>query len=114
MKKIIAFAILALTLVPVTKAENVLTNNAASVSSVSGSVIDLQTGEALAGVTVKLIDSDKQTLTDLDGKFSFTNLPVGAHAIAVNYVSYQDKVQNIYVNPGQENAVKIELNNQLK
>jgi len=114
MKKIIAFAILVLSIVSVTKAEGILKNEAVSVSSISGSVIDVATGESLVGVAVKLMDSDKQTFTDLEGNFSFNNLPVGAHAIAINYVSYQDKVQNIYVNAGKENIVKVELNNQSK
>ena len=114
MKKLFAFAILTLSIVSATKAESILKNDATAVSTITGSVVDITTGEALAGVTIKLMDSDKQTFTDLDGNFAFANLPVGAHAIAVNYVSYQDKVQNIYVNAGKENIVKVELNNQSK
>ncbi len=115
MKKIIAFAILVLSIVNVTMAEGILKNENASVSSISGTVIDQATGESLAGVVVKLVGTEKQTLTDLEGNFSFQNLPIGAQALAVNYVSYQDKVQNIYINSNQnENTIKIEINNQSK
>lgn len=61
---------------------------------ISGTVVDQQTGEPLAGATIKHLSSGKQVMTDFDGNFS---LPVGVNGItgiSVSYVSYKEIQMN--------------------
>jgi type 1 fimbria pilin len=110
MKKVIVTLSLVLALSSALLAEKVTTPN--SVSSVSGVVVDQTTGEALAGVAVSFVGSDQLVYTDLDGKFTFENVSVGAHALIVNYISYQKKVENLNVTAGNPNSLIIKIESQ--
>ena len=78
---------------------NIYASDSKNVSSnssvISGRVIDKLTGEALAGVEVKLMDTDVKTYTDFDGNFEIKNINPGAHALMVDYISYQNLVENV-------------------
>ncbi len=75
---------------PVSKSkstETVATNPIAPVS-ISGKVIDLTSGEALAGVEVTIEGSTKKVHTDLDGNFKIEDLQPGAYNLIASYISY--------------------------
>ncbi len=57
--------------------------------TLSGSVVDSASGEALIGATVMALEGDVQsgTMTDIDGKFSF-NVSSEVENIEVSYVGY--------------------------
>lgn len=55
---------------------------------VSGSVIDISTGEVLTGVKVS-IPGIAEVYTDFEGKFEFTGLKPGEYNIICNMVTYQ-------------------------
>ncbi len=79
-------------------------------ASVSGKVIDKQTGESLAGVLVMIKGSDIKSYTDLEGNFSFRNIEPGTYTIAVNYISYAaDELQNVVCSAGNNVQVNIEI-----
>jgi hypothetical protein len=78
-------------------------------SIISGTVTDKLTGEALTGVEVKLMDSDVSIYTDFEGKFEIKDVQPGAHAIVINYISYQDLVENIHTEAGNTSKVTIKL-----
>ena len=77
-------------------------------TAITGRITDKLTGEALAGVEVKLLDSDKKAYTDFDGNFEITNVVPGAHAIKVGFISYQDAVENVYAGKS-EKSLEIKL-----
>src|SRR5690625_2729751 len=62
--------------------------------TVTGQVVDNQTGEALPGVNVIVAGSEEETgsiigtQTDLDGNYSI-NVPDGLHTLAFTYIGYQ-------------------------
>src|SRR5690625_4025985 len=62
--------------------------------TVTGRVLDAQTGEALPGVNVIVAGSEEETgsiigtQTDLDGNYSI-NVPDGLHTLAFTYIGYQ-------------------------
>ncbi len=58
-------------------------------AQVSGSVHDAQTGEALARVTVKLVESGDQAETDADGRFSISAIKPGHYKLVVSSVGYR-------------------------
>lgn len=79
-------------------------------TSVSGTVVDKQTGESLAGVLVMIKGSDIKSYTDLEGNFSFKNLEPGTYTIAVKYISYAaDELQNVVCSAGNNVQVNIEI-----
>ncbi|HOT15048.1 MAG TPA: carboxypeptidase-like regulatory domain-containing protein [Bacteroidales bacterium] len=75
---------------------------------ISGVVVDKITGEPLAGVEVKMIGSNEKVFTDFDGNFQFTNIPQGAYAIKIDYISYENVVENVYATK-EENPIKVKL-----
>jgi hypothetical protein len=80
-----------------------------SASEISGTISDKLTNEPLAGVEIKLMDTNIIVYTDFDGKFAIKDVKPGAYAIMVNYISYQDIVENIQTKPGNTTTVKLKL-----
>ncbi len=79
---------------------------------IEGVIVDKLNNEPLAGVEVTLLDCNIKVYTNLDGKFEFENIVPGAHAIKVEYISYQSKIENIYLNDSKSNSPwLIKLNN---
>lgn len=92
MHKIISLVFAAMIAVSVNLiAENdgLLPNVPAQVT-LSGVVVDQQTGEALAGATVCVEGTNTKTYTDLEGRFSFTLNPSSTYNLKVDYISYKE------------------------
>ncbi len=80
------------------------------VCSVAGSVIDEVTGEALAGVAVKVAGTDKVAYTDFDGKFSIANLSQGNYSFESSMISYiNGESSNLSVTAGDKKEIKIKM-----
>lgn len=58
--------------------------------NINGVITDVDTDETLAGVLVTIEGTDLQTLTDLDGKFSFNGLEIGDYDLKLTYISYKE------------------------
>lgn len=56
--------------------------------NITGKIIDLQTGEPVAGASVSI--ADKGTVTDEDGVFNIS-LPEGKYAALISYIGYSNK-----------------------
>jgi hypothetical protein len=111
MKKLTLFLVLSLAVCSLNAsnlAEN--PNSVKTKSTISGIVYDKLTGEPLAGVEVKLMNSDVKTYTDFEGRFEIKEIQPGAHAVAINYISYQDIVENIYTEAGNNTNMMVKLN----
>lgn len=85
-------------------------NKSASLMSVSGQVVDYETGEALAGVLVKIEESGSALYTDFEGKFEITDLYPGRYSINASYISYQVRSMDLDVNGEEKELIKITLN----
>ncbi len=57
--------------------------------SLSGQVLDIVSGEGLAGVKVQLEETDEVIYTDFDGNFSIEGLLPGSYNITASYISYK-------------------------
>ncbi len=84
-------------------------NKSAAKSIISGTITDKITGEPLAGVEVKLLDSEVKIYTDFDGKFEMKDITPGAQAISISYISYQDIIENVHTEAGNNSNVSIKL-----
>jgi len=81
----------------------------ASKGVVKGTVTDSK-GGSLPGVTVKLdgvVSLNKAT--DVNGSYSFANLPAGNYTLTFTFVGYRTVTKTIALGEGQESVVNVEL-----
>lgn len=77
---------------------------------ISGKVIDQQTGEPLAGATIKHISSGRQVMTDFDGQFSLPVPVSGFTEISVSFVSYGEvKLNRVHVSNIAPDGLNIKM-----
>lgn len=82
----------------------------AQTGSISGTVTDAKTKEAIIGASVLVEGTQIGTSTDLDGKFTVKNVPVGTQTVIVTFVTYKTQpVAGIAVIAGQTTDVNVEL-----
>ena len=81
--------------------------------NVRGKVIDSETQYPLYGVLLEIFTSDstKKYLakSDIDGTFSFSDVPVGKHQLVGSYMTYNTKEITIEVNSGKETIITLPL-----
>ena len=60
---------------------------------VKGKVTDAKTGEPLIGATVTLTGNGKKLTTsvNLDGSYTFRNVPVGKYKVKINFAGYKSQ-----------------------
>ncbi len=69
-------------------------SNDATKSVVSGKVIDIITGESIAGACISIEGADIKVYTDLDGNYSISDVKPGTYTINVSMISYKSKEFN--------------------
>jgi TonB-dependent receptor len=65
----------------------------------SGRVVD-DANLPLAGATV-LIDDVRGTVTDVDGFYSFVDLPEGSHLVLISFLGFEDQEMEVTITAGQ-------------
>ena len=82
--------------------------------TVKGAVIDEQSGNVLAGVTVT-IEGTKPAVTGDDGIFYLQKVPVGRQTIFVSMIGYEStSVTNIEVTSSKEVVLEIRLKEKIQ
>lgn len=76
----------------------------------SGQVVDIISGEALAGVEIKIEGTDLKVYTDFDGNFIFQDVKPGKYNIITSYISYKGSlIENFSANlNNNELSIKLE------
>ena len=70
--------------------------------TIKGKVLDAVTGEPVIGATVTLKDTKFSTIVNLDGSYSFKNIPPGKYDLKVKHVGYEkSKEKDIEIKAGQ-------------
>jgi hypothetical protein len=93
-------------------AEGNPTNVPAATASVSGKVLDINSGETLAGVAVTIEGTDLKVYTDLDGHFAINNLEPGTCNLILSMISYNNSlVENVQLNANEKEEMDIKLGN---
>jgi iron complex outermembrane recepter protein len=108
MKKVL-FILLAIATMQLANASKKNIETSSQATTITGKITDKNTGEALAGVEVHLLDTEFTVYTDFEGKFEFKNIQAGAHAIKAEYISYQLQVENVYADSKNTNTVSLKL-----
>ncbi len=78
--------------------------------TLTGSVVDQQTGEALPGAQVKINGSEQVLYTDLDGNFEVPKVKPGTYTLEITLVSYEEnQIRDLVIKSDKNTAVKVEL-----
>ena len=80
-------------------------------TSISGTILDKNTGEALVGVKIMVNGNEKATYTDFEGFFEIGNIKPGKHELKASYISYKETQENIEVRLEKSNKIKIAIEN---
>ncbi len=86
----------------------VIMNAVFSQSTLSGKVIDTNTGKAIAGANVALTDN-QGAITDENGLFSIENVGMGDYSVKVSFVGYSTVFKNVSIKDHQEISLDFEL-----
>ena len=78
--------------------------------SISGKVVDGETGEALIGASVAVKGTTTGSLTDVDGMFTIPGLSDGTYTIVTSYVGYEDASTKVTVSGGDVTVANIRMN----
>lgn len=120
MKKLVFLFIALLVVGLESQAINVVTPNgdkeieatelaAIKTTSLSGVVLDNETGEALVGVAIRFEGSKETVYTDFDGNFKIDNVIPGKYNVLSSYISYTDnKMKEVNVS-GKNNVIRLVL-----
>ena len=73
-------------------------------ATVTGNITDESTGSSIPNATVKMLLTGSQTgfntTTDVNGNFTFSNIPYGSYTVTVSATNYQSRSQTQAVNQG--------------
>lgn len=91
-------------------ASDFLNNPPTANSVIFGEVLDFNTGETMAGVTVKIEGTDLKTYTDLDGNFEFNGMMPGDYNLVFSFISYNNSlVEQLEVEQSESKSLKVKL-----
>src|SRR5690242_15774586 len=112
-KSRLAFVSLALTTIGFVGLPSLLRAQAVAIAEVSGIITD-QTGSAVVGAVVRMIDTDKalvRTLaSDNEGRYVLPNLPSGPYRLEVQAKGFKDYVQSgIQLQVGNKLQINVTL-----
>jgi len=100
MRKLTLFSFLLLTIATVAFAQ---------LGAIRGRVTDAQTGEALPGANVFLLNTVYGAATDASGFYLIRNVVPGTYTLVARYVGYQEFRQSVRVTPGDTITVNVRL-----
>lgn len=112
MKRIISIAIVGLALIISNQvfATGDLTNPPSSKASITGKVLDIKTGESLAGVAVSIEGTNLRVYTDLDGTFTINSVEPGNYNLILSLISYKNSlVENLKLDASINKVVDVKL-----
>lgn len=92
------------------KIKSTETPSANVMGSITGKVIDFNSGEALAGVEVAIEGSTRKVHTDFDGNFKIDNVKPGSYNLIASFISYNKSfIEKLDVEkPNQELNIKLQ------
>ncbi len=74
-----------------------------------GRIVEAETSEPLIGATVRILKTERGTMTDLNGYYSFDNVPAGRHTIEVAYLGYTTQQVNVNISANRTAAHDVVL-----
>jgi len=84
---------------------NTSTENAAAFFTLSGTVYDPNSDEALSGAGITV--DGKKYYSDLSGNFNISQLTKGKHTLSVDFISYQSQTMEIELDRDEDVKIAI-------
>ncbi|WP_093367326.1 TonB-dependent receptor [Sphingobacterium wenxiniae] len=75
----------------------------------TGKVIDEADNLSLPGATIRIVETNRYTVSTQNGSFEFLDVPEGAYTLSVVYMGYQPLETKLTVKAGQKNDVQLAL-----
>ena len=85
------------------------TSGPSTQSSLSGVVIDKDSNEKLAGVTIQMTSIDQKIYSDSKGEFNLEGIEPGTYKVKINCISYKDKEVTVKITKSENEKLKILL-----
>lgn len=83
----------------------------AQTGTLSGTIVDGETGEPLVGANVVISETLTGAVTDFDGKFTLVEVPAGKQVIVITYLGYESYTYETVIMKGDAfKAGKLEMN----
>src|SRR5689334_22422913 len=80
-----------------------VTSIAQYTQTIRGKVVDQLLQQPIAGATVSVQGINRSVVSEDDGSFRFTGVPIGNHHVSVTHLSYKPAfAENVVVNSGKE------------
>ncbi|HPH33484.1 MAG TPA: carboxypeptidase-like regulatory domain-containing protein, partial [Chitinophagaceae bacterium] len=87
-----------------------LTSAAQYKGQLRGLAVEQLLQQPLSGATVTLSPLKRTVITDAEGLFRFTDIPVGTYSVTISYAGFKEVVlENIQVNSGKETVLNIPM-----
>ncbi len=77
--------------------------------SVTGVILDAESGLTLGGVFVSISRLDRTAVTNSEGRFVILRVPAGAHEVEASYIGYATERRSVTVSPGQVAGLEVPL-----
>lgn len=82
----------------------------AQLGSISGTITDAKTGEAIIGANVIIEGTSVGAASDIDGNYSIENVKPGTYKLNVSFITYKTHVINdVVVESGKKTTVKVAM-----
>jgi len=92
-----------------------LTSAAQYKGQLRGMTVEQLLQQPLSGATVTLSPLKRTVVTDAEGLFRFTDIPVGSYSITISYAGFKEVVlENIQINSGKETVLTIPMDAVIK
>lgn len=79
-------------------------------ATLSGIVVDDETGDPMIGAQVFLVGTKKGANTKVDGTFLIKNIPPGNYTLRFSYIGYSKiDVENLILTPGESKKINISM-----
>lgn len=87
----------------------------ATTGTIRGTVYDKGLGETMMEASVSLVELNRGAFTDLDGNYTFANVPNGTYTLRVSYVSYNTvTIEKVEVQGGKVTIINAYLTEESK
>lgn len=84
--------------------------NAGATGTIRGKVLDSANGEPMIGVTAVIKDLGIYGITDIDGNYTITNVPVGTQTVTYQITGYQSASTQVPVAQGKPARANVTMN----
>ncbi len=78
-------------------------------ATITGKVMDSETGETLPGAHVFIENLQRGASTNMKGRFEITDVPAGSYSLTVSFVGYNDFKRNLKIESGQTRTINIHM-----